>query len=106
MKVAMKGGDNPVTVTCTNFVKGLLTMLWFHVPTAVRVLVSVNGHMQAEYNELTLCLSLTTLALKPCALLLGDETIMRIGMCIAQQHKADAAMDKRAVCWVSKVLFK
>ena len=106
MKMAMKGSDNPITVVLANFVKGLLAMLRFHVPAAVRVLIGMNGHMWAEYNELTLCLSFTALGLKPYELLLSDEAIMRIGMCIVQQYKADTVMDKGSVCRLPKVLFK
>ena len=46
------------------------------------------------------------LGLKPYELLLGDEAIMRISMCIVQQHKADATMDKGSVYRFPKVLFK
>ena len=106
MEVAMEGSDNPAAVTRANFVKSLLAMLRFHVPTAVRVPVGMNGHMQAEYDELTLCLSFMALGLKPCELLPGNEAVMRISMRIVQQHKADAAMDKGSVCRLPKVLFK
>ena len=84
MEVAMEGSNNPAAMTRASFVKGFLAMLRFHVPVAVRVPVGMNGHMQAEYDELTFCLSFTALSFKPCELLRGDEAIMRINMCIVQ----------------------
>ena len=81
-------------------------MLWFHVPTTVGVPVGMNRYVQAEYDKLAFCFGFEALGLKPCELLLGDEAVMRISMCVVQQHETDSATLKEAVGRLPEVFFE
>ena len=106
MKVAMESGYNSVAVARANFVKSLLAMFWFHVPTSVGMSGGMNGYVQAEYDKLAPRCGLEALGLKPCELLLGDEAVMRISMRVVQQHEADAAMLKEVIGRLPEVFFE